>query len=213
VLAHVCDSPRATVLLDGLSGDDPISATVKDGLVVGCPPASPAPVAVLVAQAQAGTIHPVSGRPVVGSGDLQVVLGGPLGQFLIRYLENARLSSVYFTYDSVTARFYGRATDGGADPIIVEAPRTTLTPSHDFFLVETVVDPATGTLTLALYGFGLKGTEVAAWFFLNEILPNRSATQWNKSFYVYEWTARSGDAGADPVPSAADTFTLVSSGP
>jgi hypothetical protein len=209
----VCASPRATLLLDGLAGDDPVSALVGAGLVAGCPPASPAPTTHLVDQTQATTIDPVSGRPVVGSGDLQVVIGGPLGQALIRYMENTRLTSVYFTYDSVVARFRGRNPDGGVDPIIVEAPASTLTLRHDFFLVETVVDPPTGTLTLAVYGFNVKGTEVAAWFFLNEILPNRSATLWNKNFYVYEWTARPGDAGADPAPSVADTFTLIASGP
>ena len=57
---------------------------------------------------------------------------------------------------------------------------------------------------LALDGFNAKGTTVAAWFFLNQMLPNRSSL--DKSFYVYEWTARPGDAGADPPPSSADTF-------
>lgn len=209
VLSNVCDSPRGTFLLDGLGIDDPMSALVRDAIVSGCPTLVPPRDTRLVDQTQTDTIHPVTGRPVVGSGDMQVVLGGPLGQHLIRYLEAQGITRVYFTYDSVTARLHGRSADGGVDPVIVAALADTITQRHDFFLIETVVDPATGTLTLAIYGLGGKGTIVAEWYFVNEVLPNRN--NFNEGFYIYEWTARASDAG-DPAPGLGDSFKLIASG-
>jgi hypothetical protein len=217
VLANVCNSPKSTFLLDGLNVDDATDPIVRDGLLSAC--FLPTSSAIIVGQSASDTLHqdltgapdPLKGRPVVGSGDMQVVVGGPFGQTLIRYLETQGITSVYNSFDANGARFYRRSVDGGVDSIIVDAPQADVNQTHSFFLIEMVVDPTTGTLMLAIDGFNAKGTTVAAWFFLNQMLPNRSSL--DKSFYVYEWTAGPGDGGTNPLPSFADMFTLLASGP
>ena len=201
-LASVCASDTATFLLDGLSVDEATVPSVRDAFTATCLP-SVAPLT--ASQASAGTINASSGRPVVGSGNLQVVVGGTYGQRLISYLESSGLTTVYNSYVGTTAQFNVRS--GSSSNVVVTAPESVLTDSHSYFVIETVVDPATGTLTLALYGFTSPGTAAAAWYFVNEMLP--ALASFDESYYVYEWT----DGDADLAPGAADTFTLVVSGP
>jgi len=201
-IATVCASDTATFLLDGLSVDEATVPIVRDAFVATCsPPTTPE----TVNQASAGTIHATTGRPVVGSGNLQVVVGGTYGQKLMSYLESSGVTAVYNSYVGTTAQFNVR--DGSSSTVVVTAPESVLTESHSYFVIETVVDPTTGTLTLAMYGFTSPGTVAAAWYFVNEMLP--APGSFDKSYYVYEWT----DGDADQLPSAADTFTLVVSGP
>jgi hypothetical protein len=205
IVANICDTPIATVLLDGLSTDDAASAAIQTGLVASC---APPPTATAVAQASSGVIHPTTGRPVVGGGNMLVVAGGPYGQLLIRYLETAGVTPIYGYYDSTVNQLRGRASgEGGADPLIVDALQTTITDSHSFFLVETVVDPASGTLALIVYGISASGTQAGTWYFVQKMLPMRASLV--KSWYVYEWT----DQDANQQPGDADLFTIVASSP
>jgi hypothetical protein len=99
-----------------------------------------------------------------------------------------------------------RSTDGGAGTAAVDAPRATLTPTHSYFLLESVIDPTTNTLMFAIDGFTSEGTVAATWYFVNVMLPSLST--YDQSYYIYEWT----NADADPAGSAGDTFRLVTSG-
>jgi hypothetical protein len=204
VIASVCDSANVTFLLDGLSVDEATVPTLSAGIVAGC---SPTPAVRSVTQAVAGTINAITGRPVVGSGDIQVVVGGPYGQRLIRYLEATGVTAVYNTYDGSTAQYNVRGANGGAPTVVVNATAAALTDGHSYFVIEMVPDPSTGTLAFALYGFTSPGTVAATYYFLNEMLPARAT--FDKSYYVYEWT----NVDADLQPSSADTFHLVASGP
>jgi len=205
ILANICDSPTATVLLDGLQTDDLASATIQSGLVAAC---APPPTAVAVAQATSGVIHPTSGKPVAGGGNMAVTAGGPFGQLLVKYLETSGLTPLYSYYDGMVNQLRGRGNgEGGADPLVVDALQTSITDSHSFFLVETVVDPPSGTLTLIVYGISGSGTQAAAWYFVQKMLPVRASL--DKSWYVYEWT----DQDANQQPGDADLFTLVASSP
>jgi hypothetical protein len=203
VVANVCDSTYATILLDGLEFDDASAPVLNAGLSAGCP--TP-PTVRSVAQGTAGTINATTGQPVVGSGDLQLVLGGPYGQLLIRYLEESGVTPVYTVSDDNGLRFYVRSADGGPGTVAVDAPHATLTPTHSYFLFESVIDPTTKTLMFAIYGFSSEGTVAATWYFVNVILPALST--YDQSYYIYEWT----NADADPAGSAGDTFRLVTSG-
>src|SRR5262249_48471316 len=147
-IANLCESATATFLLDGLSVDEATVPLVHDGFVATC---SPSTTPKTVAQASAGTVNPTTGRPVVGSGNLQVVGGGTYGQKLMNYLESSGLTAVYNTYDGSTAQFNVRS--GGGSTVVVNATAAQLTDSHSYFVIETVADPATGTLTLGTYGF------------------------------------------------------------
>jgi hypothetical protein len=201
-VASICAADTATFLLDGLSVDEATVPSVRDAYVATC---SPATTPVTAPQASAGTINATTGRPVVGSGNLQVVVGGTFGQRLMSYLESSGLTAVFNSYVGTTAQFNLRGESGTS--VVVTAPEDVLTDSHSYFLIETVVDPATGTLTLATYGFTSQGTAAAAWYFVNEMLP--SLETFDSSYYVFEWT----DEDADLTPSAQDTFALLASGP
>ena len=88
---------------------------------------------------------------------------------------------------------------------------TTVSPAHDFFLVEVVKDPISGTFSLVVYGIESPGTRAGAFYFANVMLPDivgADVTTFTQAWYIYEWTA--ADAGAGP--SLGDTFTLVDSG-
>jgi len=201
-LSSVCASATATFLLDGLSVDEATVPSVRDAFIATC---SPSTTPVTAPQASAGTINATTGQPVVGSGNLQVVVGGTFGQRLMSYLESSGLTAVFNSYVGTTAQFSVR--DDSGTTVVVTAPESVLTDSHSYFVIETVVDPATGTLTLATYGFTSPGTAAAAWYFVNQVLP--SVDTFDASYYVFEWT----DEDADLAPSAQDTFTLVVSGP
>jgi hypothetical protein len=203
-IAQVCDSATATFLLDGLEVDDELAPVVSAGLVAGCPTAITART---LPQTTAGTINGITGQPVVGGGDMQVVLGGPYGQSLIRYLDAQGVTAVFNSSNSQRARFQLRDGNGGPGPFVVDEPQSAITPAHDYFLIETVVDPVSGTLMFAIHGFLAQGTLAGTWHFLNIMLPARGT--FAKSYYVYEWT----NADGDPSASAGDTYALAASGP
>jgi hypothetical protein len=203
IMANACKSAVATFLKDGLDIDDAMDEQLRDGMLANCPDK---PTVRLVSQTESPTVNPVTGQPVVGSGDLQVIVGGPYGQNLIRYLESTGATRISDTYDGNGAQFHLRGADGGLGTVIVDAPIATLNEHHDFFLVEMLRDPTTSTLVFAVYGFGSSGTISGTWYFTHVILT--SLPTFDKSYYIYEWT----DSDGDSMPGSADTFDLVTSG-
>jgi hypothetical protein len=205
IVSNLCESPVATLLLDGLSIDDAATMSIQTGILASC---APPPNATSVPQMTSGVINPTTGKPVAWGGNMLVIAGGPYGQLLVKYLENAGITPIYNHYDSAVDQILGRKMgDAGADPYIVNATQSQITESHSYFLVETVVDPPSGTLSLIVYGISASGTQAAAWYFVNKLLPIRATL--TKAWYVYEWT----DGDADMKPGDADTFTLVASAP
>jgi len=102
--------------------------------------------------------HPVTGQPVVGSGDLQVIVGGPYGQHLIvTWKGRGRPESTTPTTETARSSTCVGPT-AGVGTVVVDAPIATLNEHHDFFLVEMVADPTTSTLMFAVYGFSIVGT-------------------------------------------------------
>jgi hypothetical protein len=199
-----------TLLLDGLTTDDAATATLQSGLVANC---VPAPMTVVVDQKTSGLINPTTGKPVGGGANLVVIAGGPFGQLLLKYLETNRATPIYSYYDANVNQLRSRAPadagvdDGGADPLVVNAPQSTVGDSHSFFVVELMLDPPSGTLMLAIYGITASGTEAGAWYFVQKMVPMRASL--TKSWYVYEWT----DQDANQKPGDADMFTLVATSP
>jgi hypothetical protein len=206
IVANVCESPVVTFLLDGLSADDPATDVLQTGLATSCSP--PLTMVTKVPQSTSGTINPTNGKPVAGPGDMLIVAGGPFGQLLVKYLETSGITPVYSYYDLMVNQLRGRSPgDAGADPLIVNAMQSDVTDSHSFFLIEFVIDPASGTLAFIVYGINAAGTSAATWYFAQKILPMKSS--FDKSWYVYEWT----DLDNDKKPSDADLFKLVQSAP
>lgn len=192
-----------TFLKDGAPVDDALTPDVEAALLAAC---TPAPITETDPETASPATNPSTGEPVSGGGDLIVELGSPFSQRVARYIEGAGLTRVKDISDGTTFRLDGPSPDGGSDAIIMQEPASSFTATHDFFKIEMVVDPVSGTRILQIYGIFAPGTAAGEWFFLNRILPNLSA--FPLRYYVYEWTH--GDAG--PNPGASDAFVLRASG-
>jgi hypothetical protein len=211
LLRNLCNTKKATFLLDGLSDDDASSNVMKNAIVSLC---VPAPMVASVSQSTSTAINNTTGQPLVGGGDMLVAAGGDSTQLLVKYLETSRTSPVYNETDGVTQLQWkrrGGAADGG-DAVIVTVDLTTITPTSDYFLAEVVKDPISGTFSLIVYGVESPGTRAGAFYFGNVILPNivgADVTTITQAWYIYKWTsANPADAG----PSLGDTYLLVDSG-
>jgi hypothetical protein len=196
--SHVCDNPNATIVKDPYDIDNAAASQIGGALTMACVPPTKV---VMQDQGAAGVLDP-AGRPLAGGSTSYLTGGGAFGQRLVDYLDKAALSPLYLTSDGTYFGFRNRIT--GAD--VVAALRPTLTESHDYFLVELVVEPTSGTLTIASLGLFAPGTTAAGYWVSTEMIPKRDS--YPDRWYVFEWT----DSG-DKVPNAADTFSLVAHGP
>ncbi len=199
-LTNVCDNSAATVLLDGLSADNDAGYVLASALTSGC---SPAPTVTVIPQQASQDIDAGSGRPLLGGGKLLVAAGGSFGQNLVDYVERSGISPIF---DSSTNNSYSFSTRDGGGVALFYAPSSSLSASHDYFVVQLVREPVNGTLSLVSYGFDGPGTQASAWFFAHKVMVNRAA--YPGSWYVVEWT----NADGDPAPSAGDTYTVIGSG-
>jgi len=210
LLRNVCNTKKATFLLDGLTEDDAASNVLRSAIAALC---VPVPVLTSVNQTMSVAINATTGQPLVGGGDLLVAAGGDSTQFLVNYLEDSRTSAVYNEGDGVTWlewRQRGGATDGG-DSVIRRVDLSLITPTHDYFLAEVVKDPISGTFSLVVYGINSPGTTAGAFYFANVMLPSivgADVTTFTQAWYIYEWTSTNPDGG----PSLGDTFMPVASG-
>jgi hypothetical protein len=200
-LANVCDAIRISFLLDGLEVDNAMTEALQIGFADKCPtPQSPMQ---SIEQTSSDALNQMTGQPVIGNGELVVVLGGPFGQHIVRYLENNKLTKSWNKFDGATAWFFGRSSDDSPDPALVTAPYSVLSEDHDFFVIETLTDPISRSRALKVYGLDSAGTRAAAWFFANRVLT--SPESFSGDHYIYEWTDADDVDGA----SEGDTFTLV----
>ncbi|MFT3922097.1 MAG: hypothetical protein QM778_06155 [Myxococcales bacterium] len=198
-VAHVCDAVKFSFLLDGHATDDARAQDLYIAFGDLCSDETPSQT---IEQTNSNALNQETGQPVVGAGELVVVLGGPFGQHIVGYLEGNKLTKSYNKFDGATAWFYGRGAAGEADPAIVTAPYSILDEHHDFFVIETVTDPISRARVLKLYGLDSPGTNAAAWFFTHEVLADPAS--FGGTHYIYEWT----DATMDG-PSADDTYSQL----
>ena len=189
-----------TALTDGLSSDDAAAAGIGTAFGASC---SPAPTTTTEPASSSGFVNATTGSPVTNGGNLLVMFGGPYGQPVVKYLETAKIAPLYVTYAGNRRYVYERASSGGSDHALVDVDASVLTATHDYFLMEFVIEPVSRTPTLIIYGFGAGGTDAGSWFFTNRVLPDPS--KFGNAYYVYEWTDSDGTAG----PSAGDGFSQI----
>lgn len=163
-----------------------------------------------------------AGTLLLGGGYTVVTAGGPFPNLPVKWLERTKkVTKVYFSNNTPGTEFYFKkrlAADAGmVDPILVTKLQSSCTTqpdggvggaSNDVFLVELAIDPSSGTLALVTYGLCSpgNGTQAAAWYWANVMLPNRNT--YSDSWYIYEWT----DTNGNTTPDITDTFTRLSSG-
>lgn len=149
-----------------------------------------------------GVLNPSTGAPLGGTGQLLVAAGGPDVQMLVSYLEAGPSPVYYSSTNTLVPAFVDRST--GAT--LASIPMASVTPTHDIFLLELVVDPVSGVLSFVCYGVDSSGTAAGAWYFQHNVLAAASSAM--QHWMIIEWTAQAGGVG----PAQGDTFEVVASG-
>jgi hypothetical protein len=199
-VANLCASKKATFLLDGVPADQESSAVVQAAVMARC---APAPTTTTSSQSVSNAINTTSGQPIAGGGELLVAVGGDATQRLVNYLEDSGTSRVYNEYDGFNTTWFKRRDVNNS--VVATITMSTLSPTHDYFLVQIVFDPISGTLSLVLYGLDAPGTRAASYHVANTMLP--SIGTFTQTWYLYEWL---GTSAGGPTPG--DTWTLLASG-
>jgi hypothetical protein len=199
IVANLCRTPKMAVVLNGIDVDNAAAGRMRAAIAAEC---SPVPALRTVSQSTTDLFNPATGQPVAGGGELLVLAGGSFGHTHVGYLEKKRIAPIYATQTDGNMLEFRQS---GSDNVVMSTPYASVTPSHDFFVIQMARDPKTGTTTVMAYGFFDAGTRAAAWYFENELMP--SLPTFTAPWYVFEWT----DANADKAPSASE-ITLAGSG-
>jgi hypothetical protein len=206
IFMNVCGNASATIVQDGVTNDNNagvvVSAAMKKCTV---------PQNVKIIAQDAGPIDP-TGRPSTNVGNSFVAAGGSFFQLGIHYMEQQGYAPILVN-DNGTSTSYIRASDATT---VVSTLNTNLSPNHDFFVLEMMTEPISGTLVVSIQGLGGPGTAAAAWYFNNVVVIDLladggvDAGELAKSWVVYEWTDNM--ASPDGAPGSDDTFLLHGSG-
>jgi hypothetical protein len=193
-LANLCAIGKVVVILD--TTKNPTEGNRAPGRAIGAALEAkcvPSPTVTEAEQDSVDALNFTTGRPVSGGGELLVVAGGPFFQNLEDYVEKQEISPLYLFVDmnADLQQFKSRADDS------VVASRTISgdNESHDFFAIQFMRDPLSGSLVLNAQGFWLSGTNAASFFLLEGILPDIAS--YDQAWYVYEWTDGDGDKNPD----------------
>jgi hypothetical protein len=195
--ANLCNTALLTAVDDGIPADTQAAEALTAALLSVC---LTAPAVRTVSQAATDILNTTSGQPVIGGGETLLVAGGAYYQSVMRYLENARVTTLYTRLEDNNLELV-RASD---DTVVAAIPGNTVDGTRDVIVVQIVRDPSSGTFVLSTFGFTGTGTRAAVYYFSNVMLPG-SLSNYPLDHYVFEWI----DDG-NGTPDAADTFTPVS---
>lgn len=189
-LANVCSIGKVIVILDTTvnanEGNRIPGRAIGAALGAQC---NPAPEVTEEEQDSVDALNFTTGRPVSGGGELLLVAGGPFFQQLEGYVEEQGISPLYLKVDvnANTQEFLKRSDDSVVVGRTIDGDNL----QHDFFIIQFMRDPQSGSLVLNAQGFWLSGTTAASFMMLNGILPALST--YDKAWYAYEWTDGNGD--------------------
>jgi len=198
-LQSACIAPKATVVLDALDNDDKAARDLGHAMSA----CNPNMTIDYVAASDAKNVLASDGRPLVGPGNLLITAGGSFAQPSVRFMEGM-LTPVFSQSTSGGQRMQVIERANG-NPL-VDVAVSALTPTHDDFVVQLAHEPASGTLTLMVYGLYPAGTVAGVWYVQNVMMPKKET--FSDRWFVFEWTDSDGMAG----PTAADMFVKLGSG-
>lgn len=200
---NFCANKQVYVLYDGIAIDDGAGNVLASTVVQNC---SSQTQLTYSQQTNPLLVDQTTGAPLAGGGVTYVLAGGPYPHKVVKWLERTnQVTKVYFDQNGTTENYFRRRSD---NMIVSTIASSACSSQRDHFVLELVTDPVNGTLSLIGYGVctGGYGTQAAAWYWANVMLPNRAS--YPDSWYVFEWL--DGDANATAGP--ADTFTILASG-
>ncbi len=198
-VAAACSIAKLTVVTDGQSGNTTPALAIANALHTTC---ATAPTVREVSQDVADAVNATSGRPVAGGDELLISTGGSSFAHLTAYLNGAQVAPIAAVLSGNDYDFRNTATNELVAHTLYTAPNA----GHDFFVIQFIREPTSGSLILNAQGLWQSGTTAAAYYFVNVMLP-MLATE-TKSWYVVEWT----DANANLAPDAGE-FMITGSGP
>ncbi|MES1177925.1 MAG: hypothetical protein ABUL62_26620 [Myxococcales bacterium] len=197
-IANVCSVPQVAVILDGADGNEAAGRALAAAIAAQC---TPAPVIREVSQTVTDALNPASGRPISGAHELLIAAGGSFFARLLVYLDSKRVSPIYSYSEGGTLEFRKAAND----ETVVARQASEPNDDHDFFVIQFLREPTSGSIILNAQGFWLSGTVAASYFFEKAMLPHLS--DFDKGWYVYEWQDKNGDKAPD-----LDEMSEVASG-
>jgi hypothetical protein len=191
-LANICAIANAIVILDSNVNETEgnrtpgraIGAALRDKCV-------PQPALSEAEQDSVEALNITTGRPVSGGKELLIVAGGAFYQHLEGYLEAQRIAPLYLNVTDTDTQFLKSSNNQEVVSLPIAGPHDT----SDYFLIQFMRDPASGSLALNAQGFWLSGTNAAAYQLIEAILPNLAS--FDKAWYAYEWTDADGDKAPD----------------
>jgi len=201
-LANVCSVAKVVVILDSSKNSSDGNRT--PGRAMGAALSEQCPTQPTLTEAEQDSVEALNlttGRPVSNSSELLVVAGGPFYQNLEGYLEEQKITPLYWKVGMDSTEYRSNKTDD----VVVSLPIVGDHDSHDIFIIQFMRDPDSGSLILNAQGFWLSGTVAAAYHLNNALLTDLKAQ--DKAWYAYEWTDKDGDKAPD-----ADEIELLESG-
>jgi hypothetical protein len=122
------------------------------------------------------------------------------GQRSVAWIQSNSVASV--TVGGGLANVTFSRPDGS---LILSVPWTSLSASHDLFVVQFVRTPYGATM-LSAFGYYQWGTVAAAWYVTHTLLPQRATPL--GGWYLVEWT----DSDANGLPGEADVWSVRATG-
>jgi hypothetical protein len=205
VLANLCGNPSGTIVLDQYTADNQGAGSIGTALMANCVPPTNIAYRYEDAGGEGGAVtDPATGRPNTGVGNTFITGGGGYGHVGVAYLDMMALTPLFPSVinNGTEYQVIKRATGTAA----LDVPYSSLTASHDYFWVDLVVEPQSGTLVVSGVGTLAPGTVAAGYYLSATIIPNLAT--YTNSWYLFEWT----DMNSDSTPNAGDTFTQIATG-
>jgi hypothetical protein len=144
-----------------------------------------------------------SGRPLIGFGEIVFAPGGSYFHKTVGYLEKQKLIKTTIEVTTGEGGIKGYQFKDINGSIVGDNQSFQSNANEwDFFSIELVVEPKSGSLVVIAYGLWGSGTKAAAYYLVNEILENPQ--KYTSSWYVFKW-----ENTGDNEPDANDTFTLL----
>ncbi|HEV3190398.1 MAG TPA: hypothetical protein VGY54_07865 [Polyangiaceae bacterium] len=213
--ANLCHNQSATIFFDSYDADNQSALLMATALQDACQVTVISPARNDAgAVADPNVLDPVSGQAKTGIGNLCLIGGGSFGQRAVAYIDSHSQSNVVVGFDTTDAGvlevyFTDRTVPSAPKKIGIEAPYSATNNTHDYFLLQLTVDPATGTLCLEAMGLTAQGTIAAGYYAAKHLIESGAYATSSKSWLIYEWT----DEDDGGVPDDNDTYALVASGP
>ncbi|HEY1089384.1 MAG TPA: hypothetical protein VGE37_16900, partial [Archangium sp.] len=209
VFPNFCANRNVVAIRDGVALDNAATTTLASTITQYC---SANTTITFADDTDPQVVDQDGGALLLGGGYTVVTAGGPFPNLPVKWLERTkRVTKVYFSNNLAGTEFYFKkrlpADAGMADPIVVTRLQSACSAAlvdggvagqaSDTFLVELAIDPASGTLALIAYGLCSPGagTNSAAWYWANVMLPNRST--YTDSWYIYDWNDTNGNGAPD----------------